>query len=444
MSRAALHPLHGYGHRSPPAPDRPRARPQAAPADYTLTHAGRQVRIGPVAFWVVVGTLVIMALWSAATATYFAFHDDVLTRLIARQADMQFAYEDRIADLRAQVDKITSRQMLDQEKVEQNLGDILKRQAALESRAGAIASIADPATTGSIRPSRMPASAAPASTHNPKPSPISDTVIFTAPPDREARLESRTPPPATFRLASASAAKPGAGGMVGALGKLQTSLDRVEARQAAVLNEIEEQVDGKAQRMRTVLADLGLDLSKIPTGPIGGPFVAAKSPSAGSGFDRQLYRVAVARAQVERFNRALVHVPVRKPIPELDISSSFGVRYDPFIRTPAMHTGLDFRGETGEPVRVTANGNVTHAGWQGGYGKMIEVDHGHGFATRYGHLSAIDVKVGQSVKIGQTIGRIGSTGRSTGPHLHYETRVEGDAVDPQKFLRAGIRLGNPS
>jgi murein DD-endopeptidase MepM/ murein hydrolase activator NlpD len=446
-SRAGLHPLHGYGHRPPPAPDRPRARLQAAaPADYTLTHAGRQVRIGPVAFWVVVGTLVIMALWSAATATYFAFHDDVLTRLIARQADMQFAYEDRIADLRAQVDRITSRQMLDQEKVEQNLGDILKRQATLENRAGAISAIADPATTGSIRPTgRTPAAAAPASNINPKPSPISDTVIFTAPPDREARLESRTPPPATFRLASTSAAKPPAGNMVGALGRLQTSLDRVEARQAAALNEIEEQVDGKAQRMRTVLADLGLDLSKIPTGPVGGPFIAAKPPAAASGFDRQVYRVAVARAQIERFNRALVYVPVRKPIPgELDVSSGFGVRYDPFIRTPAMHTGLDFRGETGEPVRVTANGTVTHAAWQGGYGKMIEVDHGHGFATRYGHLSAIDVKVGQSVKIGQTIGRLGSTGRSTGPHLHYETRVDGDAVDPQKFLRAGIRLGNPS
>jgi murein DD-endopeptidase MepM/ murein hydrolase activator NlpD len=76
----------------------------------------------------------------------------------------------------------------------------------------------------------------------------------------------------------------------------------------------------------------------------------------------------------------------------------------------------------------------------GGYGKMVEVDHGNGFATRYAHLSAIDVEVGQQVKIGQTVGRVGSTGRSTGPHLHYETRVDGDPVDPQKFLRAGVRL----
>ena len=103
-----------------------------------------------------------------------------------------------------------------------------------------------------------------------------------------------------------------------------------------------------------------------------------------------------------------------------------------------MHTGLDFRSSIGDPVRATANGTVDTAGWNGGYGKMVEIDHGNGFSTRYGHLSEIEVKVGQHVKIGQIIGRVGSTGRSTGPHLHYETRIDGDAVDPQKFLRAGL------
>ena len=113
------------------------------------------------------------------------------------------------------------------------------------------------------------------------------------------------------------------------------------------------------------------------------------------------------------------------------------MRTDPFLGRPAMHTGIDFRGDTGEPVHATAAGKVTIAGWNGGYGKMVEIDHGNGLATRYGHLSEIDVKVGQIVRIGQVIGKIGSTGRSTGPHLHYETRIDGEAVDPQKFLRAG-------
>ena len=115
---------------------------------------------------------------------------------------------------------------------------------------------------------------------------------------------------------------------------------------------------------------------------------------------------------------------------------------DPFIRAGHAYRPRFPRRNVGEPIRATAAGKVAEAGWNGGYGKLVEIDHGNGFSTRYGHLSEIDVTVGQTVRIGQTIGRLGSTGRSTGPHLHYETRVEGDAVDPQKFLRAGIRLGS--
>jgi murein DD-endopeptidase MepM/ murein hydrolase activator NlpD len=115
---------------------------------------------------------------------------------------------------------------------------------------------------------------------------------------------------------------------------------------------------------------------------------------------------------------------------------------DPFLRSPAMHTGIDFRASYGDPVRATAAGTVVSAGWSGGYGKMVEIDHGNGLITRYGHLSAIDVEEGQSIRTGQTVGRVGSTGRSTGPHLHYETRVDGEAVDPQKFLRAALRIGS--
>jgi len=113
---------------------------------YTLTHAGHQIRIGPVAFWIVVGTLVIMAVWSIATGTYFAFRDNVLTRLIGRQTEMQFAYEDRIAELRAQVDRIMSRQLLDQEQFEQKLNALLQRQTTLEQRTSTLTG--DLSTTG--------------------------------------------------------------------------------------------------------------------------------------------------------------------------------------------------------------------------------------------------------------------------------------------------------
>jgi murein DD-endopeptidase MepM/ murein hydrolase activator NlpD len=194
-----------------------------------------------------------------------------------------------------------------------------------------------------------------------------------------------------------------------------------------------------------VLGELGLDLGKLPLGgatrSMGGPFVPAKKAPENAAFERQLLRIGAARGHVERLTRALATVPVRKPVPgEIDTTSGFGMRVDPFLHVPAMHTGLDFRGDTGEAIRATAAGTVTHTGWSGGYGKMVEIDHGNGLSTRYGHLSSIDVEVGHHVRSGQIIGRMGSTGRSTGPHLHYETRIGGEAVDPQRFLRAGLRL----
>src|SRR5438034_3134906 len=146
-------------------------------AGLSLVHAGRQVRLGPIAFWVVVGTLVVMALWTISTATYFAFREDVLTRLVARQAEIQFGYEDRIAELRAQVDRMSSRQLLDQEQYEQKLDQILRRQATLESRASALNGLTDPATTGSIKQPSRPAGAAPS-----KPSPINDRTTIPLPP----------------------------------------------------------------------------------------------------------------------------------------------------------------------------------------------------------------------------------------------------------------------
>jgi murein DD-endopeptidase MepM/ murein hydrolase activator NlpD len=417
--------------------------------DYTLAHAGRQVRLGPVTFWIAVGTLMIMSGWTLATGTYFAFKDDVLSGLIARQAEQQFAYEDRIADLRAQVDRIASRQLLDQEQFEKKLEQIVRRQATLESRATTLNAVPDSAAvTGSIR--RAPARPSPISdtappTVIPKPTPISDTVTFTAPPDREARLESRALPASATRYALASQPqRPALAGLDGTVARLQASLDRVESRQVATLNAIEESYDVKTKRMRGVLTDLGINPGKAPAqSGVGGPFVPVTLASNAGAFERQLLRIRNARVHIDQLTRTLGAVPVRKPIlGDVDLSSSFGVRSDPFGRGPAMHSGVDFRAGHGEPVRATANGKVVTAGWNGGYGKMVEIDHGNGYSTRYAHLSDISVKLGQSVRTGQTIGSVGSTGRSTGPHLHYETRIDDRPVDPQKFLRAGIRLGN--
>ena len=431
---------HGHGRHSAQSPRQGPCATQRTQNGYTLVHAGKQVRFGPVVFWIVIGTVTALGMWSAATATYFAFRDDVLTRLIARHAEMQYAYEDRIAELRAKVDRATSRQLLDQEQFDQKLEQVMRRQTTLESRATALGTIPDMQPTGSIRPPSRGATD-PAASGAPKPSPISDTAVFVAPPDREARLESRAPilvnpPPSKFAKIQ---------GVDNVIVRLQNSLDQVEGRQLAALSAVEDGMESRARRMRGVFTDLGLDIAQLesvtPRGAMGGPYVPIKLAADAGPFERHLYRINVTRAQVERLNRTLALVPYRKPvIGEVEFTSGFGVRSDPFLGRPAMHTGLDFRAAAGDPVRATANGKVVSSGWAGGYGRMVEVDHGNGLSTRYGHLSEINVKVGDPIRIGQVIGAVGSTGRSTGPHLHYETRIDGEAVDPQKFLRAGVRL----
>ena len=407
LPQHAAHPVQHAAHLHPPAqhpapPHKPQPRDSARRIDpnergasqaaarsgYTFAHAGRQVRLGPIAFWIGVGTLVIMAGWSVTAATYLAFRDDVLRTLIAHQAEQQFAYEDRIAELRAQIDRTTSRQLLDQEQFQQKLDDLTRRQATLEQHATTMSAVTDPATTGSIK----------------------------------------TPAPRGSRQSSIS----------DSLGRVEASLDRVEQRQSLALNQMENRYEGKAHLMRGVLSQLGLKLDTPAA--IGGPFVPVKLPSNES-FDRSIMRVNLARADADRLSNTLVTVPVRKPVTgEIDLSSPFGVRMDPFVHEAAMHTGLDFRGEMGEPIHATAAGTVTIAGWTGGYGKMVEIDHGNGLATRFGHLSEIDVSVGQKIRIGEVVGKLGSTGRSTGPHLHYETRINGEPVNPQKFLDAGDKL----
>jgi murein DD-endopeptidase MepM/ murein hydrolase activator NlpD len=404
------HPAHSPAqhasaqHSSPDHARRSEARKRGAsePAErtYTIAHAGRQVRFGPVAFWIAVGTVVIMAGWSVTAATYLAFRDDVLRTLIARQAQQQFGYEDRIAELRAQIDRTTSRQLLDQEQFEQKLDELMRRQAALESRAAVLGNLTDPMTTGSIRPAIQPG-----------------TDSAAAPMRNDHGRQSN----------------------IGAtLNRMEASLDRVEQRQSLTLGALEQRYEGNAGRIRGVLNQLGVKLDAPATG---GPLVPVKLPPANEGFERALFRVSLARSEADQLSDTLRTVPLRSPVTgDIDETSPFGIRMDPFLHEPAMHTGIDIRGEIGEQVHATAAGRISIAGWDGGYGNMVEIDHGNGLSTRYGHLSEIGVHVGDEVRTGQVIGRIGSTGRSTGAHLHYETRVDGEAVNPQKFLEAGAKL----
>lgn len=173
----------------------------------------------------------------------------------------------------------------------------------------------------------------------------------------------------------------------------------------------------------------------------GGPLIPAASAEATSalradGSFRSLFTAwkKLDQTQAPGFSPAAIAIPSTQPVSRLDYTSNFGIRSDPFRGTAAMHAGVDIRGPVGTPIYATADGIVAESHWRGGYGNMIEIDHGKGIATRYGHMSKLIAPAGSRVKRGQLIGLMGSTGRSTGSHLHYEVRIDGRAVNPIPFL----------
>ena len=140
--------------------------------------------------------------------------------------------------------------------------------------------------------------------------------------------------------------------------------------------------------------------------------------------------------RLDLLQRAMLSIPAFIPAKNFNFTSGFGYRYDPFTGGGAMHAGVDMAGSYGSTISAAASGVVLRAGWVGGYGNMVEIDHGKGLTTRYGHLSAFTVKAGDHVTQGDTIAAMGSTGRSTGAHLHFEVRMNGEAVNPMPFLEA--------
>jgi murein DD-endopeptidase MepM/ murein hydrolase activator NlpD len=172
----------------------------------------------------------------------------------------------------------------------------------------------------------------------------------------------------------------------------------------------------------------------------GGPFIPVKEPPTEQGGEQLMASVASLDGEVGRLETlqlVLRTLPLTAPIDHYFIASNFGIRLDPFNGRLAFHSGLDLSNALLSPVLSTSPGVVVYAGWMGGYGRLVEIDHGLGVHTRYGHLARIDVKVGDTVDYRQQVGLLGSSGRSTGPHVHYEVLINGRSLDPMNFLKAG-------
>ncbi len=169
----------------------------------------------------------------------------------------------------------------------------------------------------------------------------------------------------------------------------------------------------------------------------GGPYEPVPGvPAAEANAEAEFRSLFMTWKKLETLEQAVIAIPAMQPVDKVSFTSTFGVRADPFRGTAAMHAGVDIPGAHGTPIYATADGVIARAERSGGYGNMVEINHGRGIATRYGHMSKILIAPNTRVTRGQLIGLMGSTGRSTGTHLHYEVRIDGQAVNPIPFLQA--------
>ncbi|KAB0681817.1 M23 family metallopeptidase [Aureimonas leprariae] len=357
------------------------------------------------------------------------------------EPDLATRYELRIATLRSEVDRLTTRGFLDRERVSSKVDVLLDQQAQLSQRYAKLQPLLDRARAAGLIDTPVPVPV-------PKPNPQqaatpteSAPLAYTDSEGPEALRRFRLVDPTGGRKPASAAAAPGMEAVpLDLLRQVGESIDDAENGQIEGLNLLASRAKAKSDAIGDVLRAEGVGRLKLPVhaaGGEGGPFVPVPP---GQRFDAGLLDLAAALDSLQAVRDASAALPLAAPVPSTAISSTFGVREDPFFGRAAMHTGIDFVEQTGTAVKATAPGKVVFAGENAGYGQMVEIDHGNGLSTRYAHMSSIAVEVGQAVVAGTAVGRVGSTGRSTGPHLHYEVRRAGEAIDPSRFLKAGRRI----
>lgn len=353
-------------------------------------------RVGTYALYLTIVTVLFASNVLTALALYFAPEINALMR--DDNSSVLAAYEQRITELRLEVDRLHSRQYAQMGDMNLQMHELVQQQEVLSEQHEYVRALTEMAREMGISGQAAAAT---------------DAITTSA-------IAPTMPPPTSDAAALAES-----------LVAMQedTRMALVSLSDAATLS---------ANEILMELRGVGIE-PQISSEGVGGPFIPAQD--TGDSIIDEANAVADALARYQSARRALLAAPVQTPISGTGtITSNFGNRTDPFLRRAAFHAGMDFRASIGTPVLAAASGTVTFAGSNGGYGKMVEINHGNGYATRYAHMSQIAVAVGQSVVGGDRVGLAGSTGRSTGPHLHFEVRRGGSAIDPARFIAAGRTL----
>jgi len=428
------------------------------------------------------GLSLIFLGWVAFASVNVIFKDRIIASKDHRYQQMQSTYENRVADLQFSYDELNGALVSAEDKFkakadelqtkQETVAKFLSRKQAVDSLLGVkpgdqntdagdssdIPAAHDTGATDSL------GADAPAPSGDEESARSSSGSVLTVMPQTAA------PQPRTAKPTRASFLDEAVGKLAGALfpkqaardepgsGKvpnlpafhaLQAQTDRIarlSGGETALLVGVDRELTGSISSVDDVLRRVGLDpqSSEVAAGgAVGGPLVPISEARIDGISDANFTNAYVSASahgqELDTLYSVLRHVPLTTPVhgPGFERTSGFGARVDPFTRRISFHPGLDFAGPWGAIVAATAPGTVAWAGDRGGYGNLVEIDHGFGIKTRYGHLSSILVRVGAKVSKGSPIGRLGSTGRSTGPHVHYEVVLGDVQRDPSRFIEAG-------
>jgi len=430
------------------------------------------------------GLVLIFLGWVAFATVNVIFKDRIIAAKDHRYQQMQTAYENKVADLQISYDELNAALVSAEDHFKATADALQTKQNAIAgflNRASQVQALAGVRTAPAAMPSLI---AAPAARNTPgmEQAPLDvDTAPALAPGDSGSSALTVLPGPAQPQPRSAAPVKSGL--LEGTFRRLASlpqwvrerlypqparDLSRAYAQHPGLRNlavqaarvasigksenllmaKTEGALDQSVGSLRNVVRQTGInpdtfDRKIAGDQGIGGPEIPLDQVRVEGISDPQFahayLNAAAVLDQLNGLSAALDHVPLTAPVSaaSFDKSSGFGPRVDPFTRRYAFHPGIDFAGPWGAMVHATAPGVVVFAGYRGGYGNMVEVDHGYGIHTRYGHLSAINVRVGTQIGKGAGLGRVGSTGRSTGPHVHYEVWYDNSVKNPNNFIEAG-------
>ncbi len=402
------------------------------------------------------GTLAFLT-WVAFTSVNVVFKDQIIDSKDRRFNEMQANYETRVNRLQREIDNVNGAMRVTQDRFERELEALSQRQVQLDR-------LMDDQEVLYLEHEDLRTRVAIMGDNPMNEAPEGTSFLAMDVEQREPALRQARPlPPVRASTVDGvstvlATIAQGGGHVRNALTTRATRIARMEdmvrdlrTDQRDVVLRMESQAVDRIERIETILASTGLDLDAYMAAfagdqlnGVGGPGIDIEDlepylqeDEDTADFSRYLVRASNHLDELAVLQAAINNLPLLRPTDIFRMTDGFGMRRDPFNRRLRMHHGLDFAGPTGTPVMATAAGRISRAGTMSGYGRVIEIDHGNGISTRYAHLRRINVSVGEEVSVRQVIGQLGNTGRSTGPHVHYEVRFNGEPLDPLPFLEAG-------